>query len=122
MILRIVFLGVALLALSSCVTTKEDFHETLSSWVGSSEEELVDEFGLPTNFYERDGKRYLKWADISQAVLVGEPTTYTIYGKDGAAHTYPGLAPISGNSNCVILWIIEDDVVSAWRYEDNSCY
>ena len=61
MILRIVFLGVALLALSSCVTTKEDFHETLSSWVGSSEEELVDE---PPHTI-RDGNLFREGVDSS---------------------------------------------------------
>ena len=119
--MRMVVLGVALLTLSSCVTTKEDFQATLSSWFGSSEGELVDAWGPPTNFYERDGKRYLTWASSSQALIGGTPST-TTYDYFGNAYTSPGTAPILVNSNCEILMIVEDDVFSEWRYEGNNCY
>ena len=120
--MRMVLLGVALLTLSSCFTTEEDFQATLSSWLGSSEEALVDAWGPPTNFYERDGKRYLTWASSSQFLMGGTPSYTHTYYYTGNTYTSPGTAPMLVNANCDILMIIEDDVVSEWRYEGNNCY
>ena len=45
-----------LVVLTGCVT-KQGHEDALSSWFGSTEEQLVELWGVPTNFYELDGKR-----------------------------------------------------------------
>lgn len=109
-----------LVILSGC-TTKQEHEDMLSSWYGSSESDLIASWGVPTSFYELDGKRYLTYSSSSQAVVGGTParTTYDYYGN---AYTSGGTPAILVTSNCTIIMVIENGVINEWRYESNNCY
>ena len=110
----------SLFALSGCVTKKEH-EDALSSWFGSTEKQLIDAWGVPTSFYELDGKRYLTYSESSQAMVGGTApiTTYDYYGN---AYTSGGTPPILVTSNCTIIMVVEDGLISEWKYEGNNCY
>lgn len=109
-----------LFSLSGC-TTKQEHEDMLSSWYGSTEEQLVASWGVPTSFYELDGKRYLTYSKSSQAMVGGtSPTTrYDLYGN---AYTVGGSAPYLVTSNCSITMVVENGAINEWRYEGNNCY
>ena len=111
---------ISLVLLTGCVT-KQEHENTLSSWYGSTEEELVASWGVPTSFYELDGKRYLTYSNSSQAMIPGTPS-YTTYDYFGNAYTSGGSAPYLVTSNCTITMVVEEGVINEWRYEGNSCY
>ena len=111
---------ISLVVLTGCVT-KQEHENTLSSWYGSTEGELVASWGVPTSFYELDGKRYLTYSNSSQAMIPGTPS-YTTYDYFGNAYTSGGSAPYLVTSNCTITMVVEDGVINEWRYEGNSCY
>jgi hypothetical protein len=106
--------------LSGC-TTKQEHEDMLSSWYGSTEKQLVDSWGVPTSFYELDGKRYLTYSNSSQAMIGGTPPT-TTYDYFGNAYTSGGSAPYLVTSNCSITMVVENGVINEWRYEGNNCY
>jgi len=110
----------SLFIMSGC-TTKQEHENMLSSWIGSSESDLIASWGVPTSFYELDGKRYLTYSNSSQALVGGTPsiTTYNLYGN---AHSSGGTAPILVTSNCSITMVVENGLINEWRYEGNSCY
>ena len=110
----------SLVILSGC-TTKQEHEDKLSSWYGSSESDLVSSWGVPTSFYELDGKRYLTYSNNSQAMVGGTPAT-TTYDYFGNAYTGGGTPPILVTSNCSITMIVDNGVINEWRYEGNSCY
>jgi hypothetical protein len=58
----------SLLVVTGCVT-KQEHEDALSSWFGSTEEQLVESWGVPTSFYELGGKRYLTYSNSSQAMV-----------------------------------------------------
>ena len=109
-----------LFVLSACVT-KQEHEDALSSWFGSTEEQLVESWGVPTSFYELGGKRYLTYSNSSQAMVGGTApiTTYDYYGN---AYTSGGTPPILVTSNCTIIMVVEDGLISEWKYEGNNCY
>jgi len=111
---------ISLVLLTGCVT-KQEHENTLSSWYGATEEELVASWGVPTSFYELDGKRYLTYSNSSQAMIPGTPS-YTTYDYFGNAYTSGGSAPYLVTSNCTITMVVEEGVINEWRYEGNSCY
>lgn len=110
----------SLLVLTGCVT-KQEHEDALSSWFGSTEEQLVESWGVPTSFYELGGKRYLTYSNSSQAMVGGTApiTTYDYYGN---AYTSGGTPPILVTSNCTIIMVVEDGLISEWKYEGNNCY
>jgi hypothetical protein len=110
----------SLFIMSGC-TTKQEHEDMLSSWIGSSESDLIASWGVPTSFYELDGKRYLTYSNSSQALVGGTPsiTTYDLYGN---AYSSGGTAPILVTSNCSITMVVENGLINEWRYEGNSCY
>lgn len=110
----------SLVILTGCVT-KQEHEDTLSSWYGSTEEELVASWGVPTSFYELDGKRSLTYSNSSQA-MVGGTAPITTYDYFGNAYTSGGSPPILVTSNCTITMVVDDGVINEWRYEGNNCY
>ena len=110
----------SLVALTGCVT-KQEHENTLSSWYGSTEEQLVASWVVPTSFYELDGKRYLTFSNSSQAMVGGYPST-TTYDYFGNAYTSGGSPPILVTSNCSITMVVDNGVINEWRYEGNNCY
>jgi hypothetical protein len=110
----------SLLVVTGCVT-KQEHEDALSSWFGSTEEQLVESWGVPTSFYELGGKRYLTYSNSSQAMVGGTApiTTYDYYGN---AYTSGGTPPILVTSNCTIIMVVEDGLISEWKYEGNNCY
>ena len=92
---------------SSC-TSKLDHEKVLQSWMGAKESVLIDQWGTPTSHYKTDdGKKYLTWKNSSQA-MIGGNNAYS--------------SPILVTSNCDITMILEDGIVTSWKYKGNSCY
>lgn len=114
------FILFSLVSLSGCVT-RQDHENNMSSWLGASEEMLVDTWGPPSNFYETSNKKYLTWKSSSQTLVGGYPPTITIdyFGK---VHSSGGMSPTLVTLNCDITMIIKDGVVDGWRSEGNNCY
>lgn len=110
----------SLVILTGCVT-KQEHEDALSSWFGSTEKQLVDSWGVPTSFYELDGKRYLTYSNSSQ-VMVGGTAPTTTYDYYGNAYTSGGTPPIMITSNCTIIMVVEDGLISEWKYEGNDCF
>ncbi len=111
----------AILLLLTACTTKAEHETSLNSWLGSSEDRLVETWGPPTGFYEKDETRYLTWSS-SEIVIIGGgfPSYYNDYF--GNLRTFPGTSPSVVNARCDITMIIKGDEVVSWQYKGNDCY
>tara|TARA_Y100001970_G_C13778132_1_gene623963 strand:+ start:137 stop:526 length:390 start_codon:yes stop_codon:yes gene_type:complete len=107
-------------ALNGCVT-RQEHEDVLSSWYGSTEEQLVASWGVPSSFYETDGKRYLTYNNSNQAMVGGTPAS-TTYDYFGNAYTSGGTAPYLITLTCNITMVVENGVINEWQYEGNNCY
>ena len=55
-------------------------------------------------------------------ITSGVISSYATYDYYGNAYTSPGMPPMLITSNCDITMILEDGLVTSWKYKGNSCY
>ena len=114
------YLFVVLLFLSGCIT-KAEHEDTLNSWLGSTEQEIVSSWGPPNGFYESVDVRYLTWSNNSQS-MVGGYGSYSYTDLYGNVYTSPGVPPTIVNNSCDITMKVMNEVIVSWSYEGNNCY
>ena len=108
--------------LAACATT-EKYEAILESWVGKSENALVEAWGPPDSVYEAAGTRYLTYAKSGTRYVPGTPPTYrtTIVGNTRHTRAYGGTPGHVYNQNCKTSFAISDNVIKKWRWEGNAC-
>ena len=119
----IIMIFSALFFLTGCVTKKE-YEDTLSSWVGASENELVMSWGPPNSVYESGGLKYLTWSNSGSVTIPGTSPTYqtSIYGNTAYTTAIGGSAPMTFNKHCQRTMVISNDRVVNWQWKGNGCF
>jgi hypothetical protein len=122
-IFRVFFSLSAILTLSACVTS-EQFEETLNSWVGHSEQTLIEAWGPPSSYYQSGSMKYLTYSNQGSITLPGTQPTYrsTVIGNQIYTNAYGGSAPTTINLSCQKTFTIKNDFVTSWSYKGNGCY
>ena len=75
------FLNKAILAalgmafLTGCATSA-NYEKILGTWVGSSEQQLIQSWGPPDNVFESGGQKYLTYVKGGSAYIPGTSPTY----------------------------------------------
>ena len=98
------------LLLTACASEGK-YHATLDTWLGSTEDELVESWGTPDSFYEKDGERFLqyKWEAL-----------VTLPGYSGQGYSNPSTTL---KAWCKTIFIVskEEGKIKAWRTQGNDC-
>jgi hypothetical protein len=103
--LRLVYLAVMIVTLSACATTQH-YENAINTWVGSSEEALVSQWGAPTNTYQvSDSKKIL---------------TY-VHSNGGSAYTAYGVTSYSTNYCKTEFFVGPLKTIESTRWEGNMC-
>ena len=106
-----------ILGLSACATT-ENYEAILSSWVGSSEEQLISRWGAPDSVYNvSENHKLLTYTDSASYTLPGTSTTQII-GNTLKTTTSPAKTI---NRHCKTTFSVKDGIVKSWTWEGNSC-
>lgn len=105
------------------VTACTSYQETLDSWVGATEKELIRGFGAPKNVYEIDGSRFLQFDRSGQHVVLPTPVSYeTVIVKDRAyTRSYGGSPGYVRDLYCSTTFEIIDHKVVSWSYRGTGC-
>lgn len=125
--MKSILLTVAILALSSFLligcATEAKYQATLNSWVGSSEDSLVEQWGPPTSVYETKKKRYLTYFSSGQMYLPGTPPSYNTSFVGNTAYTRQvgGSSPTMVNLSCKTVFTLEKGYITLWNYNGNNC-
>ena len=114
-----------IIVLSACsIATTANYEKELTSWVGSSENKLVDAWGTPDQFYESpDEIRHLTYVKSRLVYVSGTPVTYhtrTIGNRTYTTST-GGSSGYAYTRSCKTTFIIQNDAVIDWRHEGNAC-
>lgn len=113
-----VFIIFCFVIIVSCsFATTEKFEKAVNSWVGSSEQSLIDKLGPPDNVYELDGKKYLSFVNSSTS-YVPQTVHNTTVGNNIQTNVYGGY---SRSWYCKVTYIVEKGIIVSWRYEGNAC-
>lgn len=96
------------LTVSGCATP-EGWSKVMNGWLGSSETQLVDQWGPPLRSYQINEKK--------------KALTYVFDGGTTGVTTYSyGMASTSYSQNyCKTDFYVEDGIVNQWRSEGNMC-
>lgn len=92
-IICVVFLGF-LLGACTTVSTK-GYGQRLDTWIGSTEDNLISQWGVPTSSYETAEHKYLKY--------------------------YRGVWTQWGEFYCDVTMIFTDGVITSWSFKGNNC-
>lgn len=84
----ILSLMISAFVLTSCRTT-EGYRQKMGSYVGASEAELIDAFGVPSDSYELDNGTKVLQYNYSQQSFVADPAFGSSFGHyAGRRHGY----------------------------------
>lgn len=110
--------------LIGCATTTQ-FQKNMNSFLGSSEGDLIQHFGMPQQVYEdSSGNRYLSFQRASNIYLPGTAPTYTTQRiGNGTYQTYQsgGVVPTNMHFSCNLVFQLQYGLVSSWRASGNDC-
>lgn len=111
--------GMMLLVITACTS----YQETLDSWVGASEKELVRSFGAPKNIYELDGSRFLQFENSGQYFVPPTPVSYQTQIVNNVAYTtsYGGSPGYVRDLHCSTTFEVIDSKVVSWSYRGTGC-
>lgn len=112
---RLLFVLV-LLFISGCATQAK-FEARLKTWLGSSEQELVDRRGPPDQVYELGGKKYLTYI-YSNSSHVPQTVHNTVVGNNIQTNVYGGYQT---NWYCKTTYIFEKDIMVDYSFNGNAC-
>jgi limonene-1,2-epoxide hydrolase len=112
----------AVLALSGCATTAA-YEGILRSFVGTSETELVRQWGPPASVYQNEDARFLTYNRAGQAYIPGTaPTMYTTQiGNTYQTQAVGGMSAMLLAMNCTTTFELHDGKVTNWRWQGNYC-
>ncbi|WP_392561070.1 hypothetical protein RHO12_07675 [Orbus sturtevantii] len=111
-----------ILILAGCATTAK-YEKILDSWVGASEQQLIESWGIPDGTYEAGNLKFLSYRYSDQRILYGSPPVYVSNVRKGRIYTdVVGGTPDMIVSNwCKTTFTIEKEKVIKWTFNGNSC-
>ncbi len=118
--------------LFGCVATTKGYQQVLDTWIGSTEQSLVQSWGPPDNVYENNGMRILTY-DQQKTTSISIPqyqtTTHqgTVYGG-GTLGSYSGTSGTwvnqtsTAHHRCKTNFTTDErGVIRSYSFEGNSC-
>jgi len=105
--MRPILVALLLVALG-CATTKK-YERVLQSWVGSTENQLIASWGVPTRTYENGGMKFLEYTRSSGMMMQANYNPYV--GYQGQAHS----------KYCTTTFTVNNDRIISWSWQGNTC-
>lgn len=97
----------------------ENYKEVLNAWLGHSQAELVQVWGTPVHAYEKEGVNYIVYieSDVVQVSNGNKIDRMPRVAGEYMIKSDPGLV----NKSCTTLFTVENEKITAWRFEGNDC-
>jgi len=117
-----VILTAILIFLAGCAT-RANYENVLNSWVGATELDLVRKWGVPQQFYETSGRKFLVYSSSRNMILPGSPPSYTqtVVGNTIYKNRVGGIPDQYIELNCKTTFELENEKVLSWRWQGNDC-
>lgn len=117
--------GVIALAILGGCASEAKYKEVVSSYVGSSEANLVAQWGVPHSTYRADdGTKYLVYRRARTYTVDGTPPTYET--RRTGAGTYSttavgGTDSVTLTGQCTTTFKVVDGTIRGASYKGNQC-
>ena len=120
------FLGIVVLGLllTGCFATTKNYEAILDTWIGASEDHLVEKWGVPNGVYKKnDGGKILTFVSTGSMYMPGQNTSKTTSDPWGGTTTT--VTSSSGTViplKCKTTFIISPSgKIKSWTWEGNDC-
>jgi len=119
---KAITLTVILIVLAGCAV-RANYENVLNSWVGATEIDLVRKWGVPQQFYETGGRKFLVYSSSRNMILPGSPPSYTqtVVGNTIYKNRVGGIPDQYIELNCKTTFELENEKVVSWRWQGNDC-
>ena len=111
------------LVLFGCAT-EEKYHAVLNGWVGTSERNLITEWGVPDGSYElSENEKLVVYKKSSLYVTSGSPPGRFGSSGDDADDGFSigGIPPTIVNEYCATTFTLINGTVTDWKTQGNNC-
>lgn len=110
------------LVVSGCATEAK-YGELLDTWMGSSESQLIAQWGVPSSVYESGGVKYLTYRNSASGFVPGTPASYqsTVVGNTVYTNRIGGSPGFMINRWCDTTFTIRDGTIIHWSWKGNGC-
>ncbi len=117
----LITLGLVFL-LTGCATEAK-YGEMLDTWMGSSESQLISQWGAPASVYEADGAKYLTYRNSASGYVPGSPASYqsTVIGNTVYTNRIGGTSGFMINRWCDTTFTVKGGVIIHWSWQGNGC-
>ncbi|EEO27782.1 hypothetical protein OFAG_00935 [Oxalobacter formigenes HOxBLS] len=110
--------------LAGCATTA-NYEKILNSWLGNTEELLIQKWGVPDTVYESGNRKYLVYYRQNTVYFPGTPPTYQSW-YDSLTQTVTttqtgGYSGRSFNYYCKTTYTVENGRIIHWQWQGNAC-
>lgn len=115
-----------LLAITGCGSTVKVMDGVMSSWIGATADEVIVQWGYPSEERQIIGKTVLVWSRPIQWQMPATATTTGTVNRIGNTAFVTGSTSITGGGvasfNCIrMLEIDSNRRVVAYQWEGNNC-
>ena len=119
---KFVAICLSLTLLGGCATTA-NYEKILNSWVGSSELDLIRQWGPPAQAYETSGRKFIVYQSSSNMYIPGTDPTYTTTLVGNTAYTTSSGGTPSRNIDlsCQTTFEISGNEIVSWQWQGNDC-
>lgn len=113
---------VFILILTGCATAAK-YQQILDSWIGASEQALIESWGVPDRTYTVGNLTFLSYRYSSQRILYGAAPVYVSNVHKGVIYTNAigGTPDMLVSDWCKTTFTIEKQKVIKWTANGNSC-
>ena len=113
----------ALLWLAACAT-EQNYQLMLKGWLGASEQDLINGWGIPDKTYDTKTSRFVAYYHHYTRVDPGfEPSYHTVVVDAHTAYAMPmgGIPPSVRDMICETTFELHKGRVVSWNYRGNNC-
>lgn len=117
-----ILLLLALALAGGCATTA-NYERILNTWLGDTEEHLVDSWGVPQRVYKSGANKYLVYKRGGTVFIPGTSPTYhtTVIGNQAYTTAVGGSSPGFRQYWCETTFKVKDGRIINWTWEGNAC-
>ena len=115
-------LTAVMIILTGCAT-RANYEKALNSWVGSTEIDLIRKWGVPQQFYETGGRKFLVYSSSRNMHIPGTPPSHTstVVGNTTYKNRVGGTPDRDIELTCKTTFELENEKVVSWRWQGNDC-
>ncbi|SFU28473.1 hypothetical protein SAMN04488527_10190 [Aliiroseovarius crassostreae] len=110
-------------SVSACIPTTEGYQQLVNDWKGSSEQELIAQWGVPDKSYRSGGNQYISYVRRGSVYIPGTQPTYTttVYGNVAYTNSYGGTPGQNISTYCETTFVLASGRIKDATFKGNDC-